>query len=196
MNRGRLFASIEYVERSAQKRLIERPAPVQRSPEKPAAPATDRPRRILAANPTMQAAVVRLAAPPPKPAHKPRPKPKPKAKAKAKPLSPRVVRTRRKQRGLQVEDMLHERFPAAFPGRHLAAPPLAIGIHAKLRELDPAAFPHRALSRFMRYWTGRRVYLEALAAGAQRVNLDGSLAGSPTPEEMAKAADALAAQAK
>jgi sRNA-binding protein len=44
------------------------------------------------------------------------------------------------------------------------------------------------LSRFLKWWCSRPDYRDAIACGETRVNLDGSDAGLPTPEQQEHAA--------
>jgi sRNA-binding protein len=58
-------------------------------------------------------------------------------------------------------------------------PPLAIGIDAALVALLAGEFDASVISRFLRDWVRRPVYLAAVARGDVRRDLDGCPAGTP-----------------
>jgi sRNA-binding protein len=64
--------------------------------------------------------------------------------------------------------------------------PLAIGIDAAVREAT-GADPF-TVHCVLRGWTQRTTYLRSVASGYSRKNLDGSVAGHPTPSQRAHAA--------
>lgn len=75
--------------------------------------------------------------------------------------------------------MLGQHFPALFTP--MTAVPLAIGIHDEIKAAVPAV-PVDVLTRFLRFWTSRPVYLQALAKpDAERLHLDG------TPQQLVDA---------
>ena len=84
--------------------------------------------------------------------------------------------------------LLRERFPAAF---RVPRPPLAIGIHRQILEVAGPEIDRHELGRFLKWWCSRHDYLNALAHGEARVNLDGSAAGAPTEEQQLQAARRL-----
>jgi ProP effector len=80
-------------------------------------------------------------------------------------------------------NLLCDRFPQAFTGRGQPRRPLKVGIHANLvTELGAAVRP-RDLKSALRAYTSKPSYLRTLVAGAARVALDGSPAGTVTSEE-------------
>lgn len=84
---------------------------------------------------------------------------------------------------------LARRFPAAFAGSAADVQPLAVGIRALLAEAcaaDPEADAPAVLWA-LRRWCLARAYLEAVAAGRPRVNLDGQPAEAPAIEHQAQA---------
>ena len=89
---------------------------------------------------------------------------------------------------------MRERFPDIFRRRN--PPPLAIGIHKTILEVAGDDIDPPSLRWFLRFWVTRPDYWAAVARGDRRVNLDGSPAGLPTPEEQAAAAASLAARKK
>lgn len=88
---------------------------------------------------------------------------------------------------------LAERFPAAFmPKRCDAKRPLKIGIHRDVVE-RMKDFPRRIIKLTLDDYCSGPKYTRAMAAGAQRVDLDGNPAGKVT---FADAAFAKAKQAE
>lgn len=84
---------------------------------------------------------------------------------------------------------LARRFPAAFAGSAADVQPLAVGIRAPLAEAcaaDPEADAPAVLWA-LRRWCLARAYLEAIAAGRARVDLDGQPAEAPAVEHQAQA---------
>ena len=95
---------------------------------------------------------------------------------------------RRRQQGKATRRLLRERWPALF----IDSVPLAIGITRAIRaELGAGVVSSAALSSAMNHWTRRSVYLEAIAAGEMRRNLDGTDAGVPEPSHRQSASEAL-----
>src|SRR5436305_14469272 len=90
------------------------------------------------------------------------------------------------RRRVRLEE-LAKRFPAAFGGD---ARPLKKGIHDDLMTRIGDA-DRRLLRRELGFHTSRRSYLEALAKGGIRINLEGVPAGDVTPEEQAAASTAI-----
>ena len=183
------------------------------------AEAPPRPRRTLTASPAMRArlGLVEVEAPPLEPALRENGggaiSPKPDRKAEVDP-SPATGLAEEKAARLaevrQVEALLRERWPVAFC---VPRPPLAIGIHKQVLELEtrgklsqavtvlgsrgPAADAYFlasdtidpvVLGRFMHWWVRRTDYLDAVAHGEPRRNLDGSPAGEPDEPQRREAA--------
>ena len=88
--------------------------------------------------------------------------------------------------------LLRDRFPQAFTGRGQPRRPLKVGIHADLVTTLDGAVRHRELRAALRAYTSKPSYLRALLAGAGRVALDGSPAGTVTSDDEAAAKARLA----
>jgi sRNA-binding protein len=74
-----------------------------------------------------------------------------------------------------------------------AADAIAIGIGKELRVLLGEETSKATLGFALRHWTGRPDYLDAVARGEVRRNLDGSPATEPTETERQHAAERLQA---
>ena len=81
--------------------------------------------------------------------------------------------------------LLAERFPHCFDERNRR--PLKIGINADLIVTMTGIMTARDVANALRFYTGSVLYQRALTAGAGRLDLDGNLAGTVTPEEEAAA---------
>ena len=81
--------------------------------------------------------------------------------------------------------LLAERFPHCFDERNRR--PLKIGINADLIVTMTGIMTARDVANALRFYTGSFLYQRALTAGAGRLDLDGNLAGTVTPEEEAAA---------
>jgi sRNA-binding protein len=83
-----------------------------------------------------------------------------------------------------VEALLRERFPEVF---RTPRPPLAIGVYEQILvaggDIDVAA-----LKGFLRCWVRKYDYLDAVAHGEARLNLDGTAAGRPSADQQRCAA--------
>ncbi len=66
--------------------------------------------------------------------------------------------------------LLRKRFPALFGG---GPKPLKLRIQVDIQERAPGVFSKQALSAFFRRYTGGTAYLQAVAHGAHRLDLDG-----------------------
>jgi hypothetical protein len=88
----------------------------------------------------------------------------------------------------QVEALLCECFPEAF---RTPPPPLAIGIHLQILDIAGDNIDAKALGWFLQYWTRKPGYLDAIAHGEPRRNLDGSVAGEPDEQQRRAAAAAV-----
>jgi sRNA-binding protein len=82
-------------------------------------------------------------------------------------------------------------FPAAFcdPPR-----PLAIGINKPLAEAVKDVHSAKVVAAFLGHWCRRTAYLEALARGEPRVDLDGNQTGDVTDHQREVARAAFAAR--
>jgi ProP effector len=90
--------------------------------------------------------------------------------------------------------VLAERFPAAFAVNPGYRQPLKLGIHVDiLAQLSDTIAP-RDLSVALRIYVSNVKYLKALAAGAERVDINGMSAGTVTADEAAHARQQLALQ--
>lgn len=91
---------------------------------------------------------------------------------------------------------MHELYPAVFGPRGSAPIPLRLGIHEDILA-DPAhSFGRGRVGWFLRCWTGRREYIEAIAAGGYRHALDGSRVCPITADEQGFARRILAERAQ
>jgi sRNA-binding protein len=84
---------------------------------------------------------------------------------------------------------LAEQFPALFGG---PAQPFKLRIQNDIQERAPGAFSKQALSAFFRRHTHSTAYLQAVAKGTQRFDLDGQPAGELSDEHRQLAVDELA----
>jgi sRNA-binding protein len=73
-----------------------------------------------------------------------------------------------------------EAFPAVFPPRGEAPKPLAIGVSKNIIASDALDIARWRQRMFLRIWTGRVEYLDALAKGGSRYALDGTPQGEIT----------------
>jgi sRNA-binding protein len=89
-----------------------------------------------------------------------------------------------------------ETWPATFSVYERRRRPLALGIHHSILAALEGAITPEELRRALRYYTGNPFYLRATVAGAERIGLDGSPAGTVTAEEAAAAAGRLAGYQK
>jgi sRNA-binding protein len=71
-------------------------------------------------------------------------------------------------------DELRERYPKAFPNDPGAVMPLMLYVHKALLR---AGYPWATVSTALRQHVNSRAYIEALAAGKPRINLDGDEVG-------------------
>lgn len=87
--------------------------------------------------------------------------------------------------------LLRQVFPEAFP---IPPVPLAVGIRRQIVEVAcDDTFQWEDVAAVLRQWTRRQDYIEALARGEPRRNLDGSLAGEPKEPHRQLATKQLAA---
>jgi len=109
------------------------------------------------------------------------------------PQSVRPVRTavpkapptsKRQRQALATLEIMHARWPKAFPppGSRARLHPVAIGIHAQIAAAAPDLTARR-IDLALRAWTGRLSYLEALAKGRPRVDIDGRPVAQVTEAE-------------
>jgi ProP effector len=80
-------------------------------------------------------------------------------------------------------------WPALFAG---APKPLKLRIQLDIQERAPGTFTKQALSAFFRRYTGSTSYLQAVAHGKQRLDLDGLPSGEISDEHRQAARDELA----
>jgi ProP effector len=83
--------------------------------------------------------------------------------------------------------LLAKRFPRCFNERKRR--PLKIGINVDVVVAMAGTMTARDVADALRFYTGSILYQQALTAGAGRIDLDGNLAGTVTPEEEAAALD-------
>jgi ProP effector len=86
-------------------------------------------------------------------------------------------------------DLLRQHFPALFGA---GARPLKLRIQADIQQRAPGVFPRQVLSAFLRRHTGATAYLNAMARGGPRFDLDGQAAGEVAPEHREAAATEVA----
>ena len=137
-------------------------------------------RRMLTASPAMRARLGLVEVKPP-PA-----KPDPEPVGVAAPQPARKSRWR--GRGVfdpALDAMLRERWPVAFCVPRL---PLAIGIREQILDVAGTEVDAKALGLFLAWWVARSDYLDAIAHGEARRNLDGSPAGEPDEAQRRQAA--------
>ena len=87
--------------------------------------------------------------------------------------------------GRRYTQHLVENYPDVFNPD--SPKPLKLGIRKKLFKTRPEWVTKKALDRTLCNWTKRRAYLQALAAGGHRYNLDGTPAGEISAEHQANA---------
>jgi hypothetical protein len=155
-----------------------------------AAPATERLRTVV---PPPKPKPPKVEAKSPKPAAKQAPPATPAA-VDPEAAAAKAARNAEREAALRrVEALLRERWPAVFC---VPRPPLALGIHRQILEGAGADIDEAELGRFLRWWTLRWDYLDAVAHGEPRRNLDGSPAEVPTPDQQCSAAIAVYGQAR
>jgi ProP effector len=94
---------------------------------------------------------------------------------------------RRAERTRELVAVLTQRFPESFHAERSKVRPLAIGIQEHLREAisaDPELenTPNWLIKQALARYTHAPAYLEAIIAGHNRINLDGSDAGPVSDE--------------
>ena len=135
---------------------------------------TSRSRRTLTASPAMRARLGLVEAPPDETA------------ATVEAISVTTEeKAERRAAVREVETLLRERWPVVFCVPRV---PLAIGIHKQVLEAAGGDINPVALGRFMRWWVRCPDYLDAVAHGEVRRNLDGSPAGEPDEPQRREAA--------
>ncbi len=73
--------------------------------------------------------------------------------------------------------------------------PLAVGVGLQIRAVLPE-MPYAQFRLVLRHWTQGTAYLQAVAAGMERRNLDGSPAGTPAEDQETFAPEALRKRGK
>ena len=106
---------------------------------------------------------------------------------------------RRAERTRAFLDVLCERFPACFSRQKASVKPLAIGIQTQLRKVldaDPALAdtPNWLIRQALAHYTRSPAYLEAVIAGAERIDLEGNAVEPVTDAAIALARDRRAEQ--
>jgi ProP effector len=84
---------------------------------------------------------------------------------------------------------LKQRFPALFSG---APKPIKLRVQVDIQARAPGVFSKNVLSAFFRRYTGSTSYLQAVANGQQRFDLDGQPQGDISEEHRKIAAEELA----
>jgi ProP effector len=97
---------------------------------------------------------------------------------------PTPLASKRHRQALATLAIMHVRWPKAFPspGSRARLHPVAIGIHAQIAAAAPDLTARR-IDLALRAWTGRLSYLEALAKGRPRVDIDGRPVAQVTEAE-------------
>ena len=98
---------------------------------------------------------------------------------------------RRQRRTRETRAELRRRWPAAFT----TPVPLAIGVHKLIRAEMPEMTALR-LKEVLGTWMFSVAYLRAVAAGVERINLDGTPAGVPDEEQRVLAIEDLRKRGK
>ena len=87
----------------------------------------------------------------------------------------------------ETRAQMHARFPGVFTARGTPPVPLRVGISQDLRAIPDLGLTAIRLRKFMRAWTQRGEYQNALAAGGPRFDLDGTPAGLVTEDQVVMA---------
>jgi hypothetical protein len=124
---------------------------------------------------------------PPRPSRTARPPRVAQPKAPPKPPA-----SKRQRQALATLAIMHARWPRAFPppGSRARLQPVAVGIHAQIAAAAPDLTARR-IDLALRAWTGRLSYLEALAKGRPRVDINGCVVAQTTDAERADARERL-----
>ena len=130
----------------------------------------------------------------PKAAKPAKPVPTPEQKAARVIAEQEAARLARATAIRELTEYLMETYPATFPRPPAAPVPLAIGIHRVILEAVQGRSSYNTLKVFLKRWTDKPRYLEALVAGEPRRNLDGALSGDLSEAEREVAAKALDVQ--
>jgi sRNA-binding protein len=83
---------------------------------------------------------------------------------------------------------LAERWPRCFSQKR----PIKIGIHADI--VAAGGFTADEVAHALRYYVGKPSYLEAMAKGGDRIDLDGNIAGQVTEAQTRHAVELYAAR--
>lgn len=120
------------------------------------------------------------------------PRPARPACAAAQKVPSKLPASKRQRQALATLEIMHVRWPKAFPppGSRARLHPLAIGIHAQIAAAAPDLTARR-IDLALRAWTGRLSYLEALAKGRPRVDIDGRPVAQVTETERDDARERL-----
>jgi len=106
-------------------------------------------------------------------------------------LSPEEARHTRRRLVKAFRQLLHERYPVAFPAPNMPPrAPLKIGIDRDLRARHPD-LARKTIKVVLHRHVSQRSYQALLVAGAVRLDLDGNPAGAITAEEARHAAECL-----
>jgi len=104
-----------------------------------------------------------------------------------------VNKTARRARAAALGQWLRQTFPAVFDT--VPVRPLAIGLHLEIRKQFPELAPSPLFSALAAH-CHRRSYRQAVAAGGQRIDLNGAQAGAVTDSEREDARQSLRAARK
>lgn len=93
----------------------------------------------------------------------------------------------------ELRAQAHAIWPAAFPARGEPCKPLAIGAGARVCEDARFEASNRTKKAFLKIWTARPEYLDAILAGGPRYDLEGNPQSEVTEEEKAHTKKLIAA---
>lgn len=148
--------------------------------------------KLGAPRPTARPGAKRVIVLTPQPTPSRPPRPARPARAAAPKAPPKPPASKRQRQALATLEIMHVRWPKAFPppGSRARLHPVAIGIHAQIAAAAPDLTARR-IDLALRAWTGRLSYLEALAKGRPRVDIDGRPAAQVTEAERDDARERL-----
>jgi ProP effector len=106
---------------------------------------------------------------------------------------PDKARKARRRMAKQVIIELRKCCPNAFT---YSPVPLKIGVSRDVVALLADTYSRKVIRRALAFWTGRSVYLEAIARGGARYDLDGTIAGEVGEEHERRGRDELAERAR
>lgn len=100
----------------------------------------------------------------------------------------------RRRQGRYIREGLAE-LRQHWPNLFTTPVPLAVGVGLQIRAVLPET-PYAQFRLVLRHWTQGTAYLQAVAAGVERRNQDGSPAGTPAEDQQTFAQEALRERGK